>query len=453
MSSFTRPNPIDDEIDAAMKAATGPSQAPPGEVSFKRQWDADLDAELEAAMSGFDADSLYPGNPGPRTRSADRAHVPKGGVGQETRRGMQQGKVIAVRGKSVFVDLGAKSEGVVTVEQFGEALPAKDDMIEVRIDRFDVDEGLLILSLKGAAVEASWENLKKGLIVEAKVTKTNKGGLDVEVDGIRGFLPIGQIDINRVEDASIYVGHKFKVIVTEANQREKNLVVSRRDLVEEERAEARVKTWKELEEGQVRTGVIRSVKDFGAFVDIGGVDGLLHIADMSWVRLKDVGGLVKPGDEVEVKILKIDRTTQKVSLGLKQLMPSPWDLVEDKYDRGRSYPGKVTRLMDFGAFVELEPGIEGLIHISELSPNRVRRVNDILKPDQEVEVRILKIEPDAKKISLSLRPLPNAVPGPEEEDDEEDDTPAAPRPERKFPLKGGLGDNDPNPFSSRPVEG
>ncbi len=453
MSDFTRPNPIDDQIDAAMKAATSAPEKKPDEVSFKRQWDADLDAELEAAMAGFDADALYAGKTGPRTRAADRANVPKGGAGQESRQGLQRGKVVAVRGKSVFVDLGAKSEGVVPIEQFGEnPIPGVGDPIDVHIDHFDTAEGLLILSLKGAAVEASWENLKRGLVVEARVTKTNKGGLDVEVDGIRGFLPIGQIDINRVEDAAIYVGHKFKVMVTEANAREKNLVVSRRDIIEQERAEAREKTWKELEEGQTRSGVVRSVKEFGAFVDLGGVDGLLHIGDMSWARLKDVGGLVKPGDKVEVKILKIDRTTQKVSLGLKQLTPSPWDLAEDKYARGSTHRGKVTRLMDFGAFVELEPGIEGLVHISELSPNRVRRVSDIVKPEQEVEVRVLKIEPEAKKIALSLKPLPNAVPE-EEEDDEEDDTPPAPKPERKVPLKGGLGDGDPNPFGRRPVEG
>jgi ribosomal protein S1 len=447
MSDFTKPNPIDDQIDAAMKAATRAPEKKP-ELSFKRQWDPEMDAELEAAMAGFDADALYPGNSGPRTRSADRAHVPKGGVGQETRKGPQQGKVIAVRGKSIFVDLGAKSEGVVPVEQFGDAIPSPGDMIEVRVDHFDTAEGLLILSLKGAAVEASWENLQRGLIVEARVTKVNKGGLDVEVDGIRGFLPIGQIDINRVEDASIYIGHKFKVIVTEANQREKNLVVSRRDLLEQERAEAREKTWKELEEGQVRHGVIRSVKDFGAFVDLGGVDGLLHIGDMSWTRLKDVGNVVRPGQEVEVKILKIDRATQKVSLGLKQLTPSPWDLAEDKYERGTTHLGKVTRLMDFGAFVELEPGIEGLVHISELSPSRVRRVSDIVKPDQEVEVRVLKIEPEAKKIALSMKAIP--LPEPEEEEDDEDETPAPPKPERKVPLKGGLGDSDPNPFGSPP---
>ena len=438
-----RPSARDAAIDAALDAATGvrPAANAPSEVAFKKQWDDDLDAELEAAMAGFDASAFEVNSPGrlPRDQRAG-GNAPKGQRGSEDRQGPQVGKVIAVRGRSVFVDLGAKSEGVVPADQFGEALPAPGDSIEVRVDRFDTEEGILLLSLKGAAVEASWENLRKGLIVEAKVTKTNKGGLDVEVDGIRGFLPIGQIELGRVEDAAIYVNQKFKVIVTDANQREKNLVVSRRDLLEQERAEKREQTWKTLDEGQVHKGTVRSIKDFGAFVDIGGVDGLIHVGDMAWGRITDVGSVLKIGDEVEVKVLKVDRVTQKVGLGLKQLMASPWDNIEDKYGRGMTLNGKVTRVMDFGAFVELEPGIEGLVHISELSPARVRRASDIVKPDQEVEVRILKIEPEAKKISLSLKPLPTLSGKPEPE---EDDAPRPPRPEPKIPLKGGLGDRDP----------
>jgi ribosomal protein S1 len=443
---------LDQTIDAALDAAaSGLPRQPAQELSFKRHWDPDLDAELEAAMEGFDESAFDVSRPGRLSRD-ERAGgmAPAGGRGQETRTGLQAGKVVSVRGKVVFVDLGAKSEGVVPVEQFGEAVPAVGDTIEVRIDHFDHSEGLLILSLKGAAVEASWENLRKGLIVEARVTKTNKGGLDVEVDGIRGFLPIGQIDLNRVEDASIYIGQKFRVVVTDANQREKNLVVSRRDLLEKERAEKREETWKTLEEGQIHKGVVRSIKSFGAFVEIGGVDGLIHVGDMAWARVSDPSALLKIGDEVEVKVLKIDRVTQKVGLGLKQLLPSPWDLVENNYHRGQMVRGKITRLMDFGAFVELEPGIEGLIHISELSPSRVRRVVDIVKPDQEVEVRIVKIEPEEKKIALSLIPLPTATPA-EPEEDEEDDTLKPPKPEPKIPLKGGLGDRD--PFLSPPRKG
>jgi len=270
-----RPSEQDAAIDAALDAAAaGGPKKPSTEISFKRQWDSDLDAELEAAMAGFDASAFDVSSP-KRLPREERAGgmAPSGGRGQETRQGPQMGKVIAVRGKSVFIDLGAKSEGVVPVEQFAGQLPNPGDMIEVRVDHFDTAEGLLILSLKGAAVEANWENLRKGLIVEARVTKTNKGGLDVEVDGIRGFLPIGQIDINRVEDASIYVNQKLRVVVTEARQSEKNLVVSRRELLEQERAEKRAETWKTLEEGQVHKGVVRSIKPFGAFVEFGGVTG------------------------------------------------------------------------------------------------------------------------------------------------------------------------------------
>jgi small subunit ribosomal protein S1 len=398
-----RRSDLDVSIDAALDAAaSGVTSQPVQELSFKRHWDSDLDAELEAAMEGFDESAFDVTKPCRLSRD-ERAGgmAPKGGRGQETRTGLQTGKVVSIRGKSVFVDLGAKSEGVIPVEQFG-------------------------------------------------VTKTNTGGLDVEVDGIRGFLPIGQIDLNRVEDASIYVNQKFRVVVTDANQREKNLVVSRRDLLEQERAEKREETWKTLEEGQTHKGVVRTIKPFGAFVEFGGVDGLIHVGDMAWSRVSDPSALLKIGDEVEVKVLKIDRTTQKVGLGLKQLMPSPWDLVEDKYYRGQTVPGKVTRLMDFGAFVELEPGIEGLIHISELSPTRVRRVIDIVKPEQEVEVRIVKIEPEEKKIALSLIPLPTATPD-EPEEEEEDDEAKPPKPEPKIPLKGGLGDRD--SFLSPPRRG
>src|SRR4051812_11219262 len=245
-----QPN-ADAAIDAALDAATSKAPTnPPSELPLKKLWDDDLEAELKAALAGFDAENYEVKTP--RTRAADRAHVEKSSRGQEASPGLKQGKVIGVRGKSVFIDLGAKSEGVVPVEQFGETpLPRPGDIIEVNVDRFDTAEGLLLLSLKGAAVEANWENLRKGLIVEAKVTKTNKGGLDVEVDGIRGFLPISQIEMGRVDDTAAYINQKFRVLVTEVDPRQRNLVVSRRDLLEQEREELRQKTWAELQEGQV----------------------------------------------------------------------------------------------------------------------------------------------------------------------------------------------------------
>ncbi len=449
-----RPDPSSDaSIDAALAAATGPrSPGPTAEGPLKKLWDDELEAELEAALEGFDEENYDVGNTA-RSRAADRAHVPKGQVGQEGTPGLRTGKVIGTRGRQVFVDLGGKSEGVIPLDQFGaDGPPPAGSMIEAVVDRFDEAEGLMLLSLKGAAVEADWTNLRRGLIVEARVTKVIKGGVEVDVDGIRGFLPLGQLDLGFVADPATYVNKKFKVVVTEARAREKNLVVSRRDQMEQERAEQRVKTWAELEEGQVRKGIVRSVKEgLGAFVDLGGVDGLIHISDLSWARTEKIDEMIRIGDEVEVKVLRVDKEAQRVGLGLKQLTASPWDRVDQNYARGTSVRGKVTRLMDFGAFVELEPGIEGLIHISELATKRVVRVRDVVQAGQEVEVRVLKVEADAKRISLSLRSDPAAVALlAADEDEENDDAPEPPKPERKVPLKGGLGDSDPDPFSPKP---
>jgi small subunit ribosomal protein S1 len=446
--SFTRPHESDDAIDEALdRAMKARTQADP-ETPLKKQWDDDLEAELNATMEGFDAAVIDVPRPG-RTRAADRAHVPKGERGQEDRSGIQKARVVAIRGNDVFLDLGAKSEGLVPLSQFDDKPPAVGDLIEVVFDRFDREEGLLLMSVKGAAVQANWENLRKDLVVEARATKEIKGGLEVEVNGIRGFLPISQLELGRVEDTKPYLNQKLRVLVTEADQRQRNLVVSRRELLERERAEQREKTWAGLEEGQTRKGIVRSVRDFGAFVDLGGVDGLVHVSDLSWSRGQKPQDLVRIGDEVEVKVLRIDREAQRVGLGLKQLAPSPWDTIADRYDRGQTVKGKVTRLMDFGAFVEIEPGIEGLIHVSELANKKVFRVKDYVQPEQEVEVRILDVNPEARRISLSLKPLP-AAPAPEP-DEEEDESPPPPKPERTVPLKGGLGDRDPNPFTRKPT--
>ena len=332
---------------ASMMRSTPPrAQSHPGEavdpgnvdLPLKRQWDSGLEAELEAALAGFDpaaaaGDANRTGKPG-KTASTDREK------GQESRPGLRTGKVIGVRGKSIFVDLGGKSEGVLPIDQFEGDLPLPGSTIEVVVERFDPEEGIQLLRRKGSAIDADWETLRKGVIVEARVTKTVKGGLEVDVDGIRGFLPISQIDLSRVDDAASYINQKFKAVVTEANQREKNLVVSRRELLEQERAELRERTWATLEEGQVHEGIVRSIKGFGAFVDIGGVDGLLPIGEMSWGRVSKVDDMLKTGDQVKVKVLKIDRTARKLTLGLKQLTPSPWDAAAEKYPRGTQVQGK-----------------------------------------------------------------------------------------------------------------
>jgi small subunit ribosomal protein S1 len=437
---------LDRALDAQIKSRTAPDYDD-DEQNFKRKKDDDVEAELESLLAGFDPETLT--QSGPRTRSRDREGQPKEGVGQENRHGLQRAKVVGIKSGTVFLDLNAKSEGIVPLEQFEESPPNIGDVVEVIFDHYDREEGLLVMSRRGAAVIATWDNLKQGLIVEARVTKEIKGGVEVEVNGIRGFLPISQIELGRVEDIKPYINQKLKCLVTEANQRERNLVVSRRDLLEKERAEQREKTWATLEVGQTRTGVVRNIKEFGAFVDLGGVDGLILVSNLVWGRVKHPSEVVSLGHEVEVKVLHIDREKQKVSLGLKQLKKSPWDDIEDRFDIGQIVKGTVTRLMEFGAFVEIEPGIEGLIHISEMGPKKVWRPKDVVSEGEEVEVRILKLDPDEKRISLSLKPLPAAAKT-EEDEPAEGDPASAPRPERKVPLKGGLGERDANPFAQMP---
>ena len=216
-------------------------------------------------------------------------------------------------------------------------------------------------------------------------------------------------------------------------------MVSRRALLEKEREVNREKLWAELKEGQILEGIVRSVRDFGAFVDLGGVDGLIHVSELSWERVKDVASVVQPGQKVKVVVLKLDREQRKVGLGLKQLTASPWDGIDEKYHHGQVLTGKVTRLMDFGAFVELEPGVEGLIHVSELAPQRVRRVIDVVQTDQQVQVMVLSVDPAQRRISLSLKAALPKEPEAADEEAEEEETPAAPPRPRTTPLRGGIG--------------
>jgi small subunit ribosomal protein S1 len=392
--------------------------------------DKDIERELEEAMGGLSSKDLL-GEPNQRLPRAPAGEAP----------GPKKGRVIQVHGPDVFVEVpGGRSQGVLSLAQFPEGPPAIGTEVEVTFEGFDAANGLQILSRKGAAQEADWSTVAVGMTVEARVTATNKGGLSVDVNGIRGFMPISQIDLYRVENAEQYVNQRLLSLVTEVKPDERNLVVSRRALLEREREENREKLWQELAEGQVREGVVRSVRDFGAFVDLGGGDGLLHISEMSWTRVQDANSVVQPGQRIKVIVLKVDRDKRKISLGLRQLMASPWEQAGAKYMPNTVVHGKVTRLMDFGAFVELEPGVEGLIHISELSPQRVRRVIDVVQQGQEVDVMVLRVDPAQRKISLSLKQaLPKEEPETAAEEEEEAAEVKPPRP-RTTPLRGGIGD-------------
>jgi small subunit ribosomal protein S1 len=402
-----------------------------GQAPSLRELDKEIEGDLEAALAGLSEKDLL-GGEAPR-KQPDQPGTPSG---------RKLGRVLSVRGPDVFVDVpGGRTQGVLPLLQFPQGAPAPGTEVEVGIEGYDNANGLLLLTRKGAAVEADWADLAVGMIVEARVTATNKGGLEVDVNGIRGFMPISQIDLYRVENAEQYINQRLRCEVTEADRAERNLVVSRRNLLEREREESRERLWQELAEGQVRDGVVRSVRDFGAFVDLGGVDGLLHVSEMSWQRVQDPTTIVQPGQAVKVAVLRIDREKRKVSLGLKQLTASPWDTIAEKYPHSHIFKGTVTRLMDFGAFVELEPGVEGLIHISELAPQRVRRVSDIVKPGQEVQVMVLSVDRERRRLSLSLKAAVAEAeePAAEAEEAEEEVEVKPPRP-RTTPLRGGIGD-------------
>ncbi len=393
-----------------------------------RELDSQIERELQEAMGGLSDKDLY-------------GEQPKGKPAASSPPGKKKAKVIAVHGADVFLDVpGGRSQGVLPLLQFPEGSPALGTEVEVNIEGYDPANGLLLLSRKGAAIQADWSSVAPDMIVDARVTATNKGGLSVDVNGIRGFMPISQIDLYRVEDLEQYVNQRLRCMVAEVNAQERNLVVSRRALLEKEREESREKLWQELAEGQIREGVVRSVRDFGAFVDLGGVDGLLHISEMSWSRVKDATEVVQPGQTIKVIVLKIDRETRKVGLGLRQLTASPWDQADANYQPKNIVKGKVTRLMEFGAFVELEPGIEGLIHVSELAHQRVPRISDVVQPGQEVQVMVLGVDRANRRISLSLK----AATGKAEEAEEETAEEAVeikPRRPRTTPLRGGLGDH------------
>jgi small subunit ribosomal protein S1 len=355
------------------------------------------------------------------------------------------GRVARIHGEDVFVDLGGRNQGIVPLRQFEGKPPAEGAEIELVVVRFDTDEGLYELSRPTAAIDVgNWDEVSEGQIIEVTVTGANKGGLECQVAGIRGFIPMGQVSIYRVENPEELVGQRLACVVTEASRERRNLVLSHRAVMERERNEMRDKMLAELAPGQIREGVVRSMKDFGAFVDLGGVDGLVHVSQLSWDRVKHPSEVLEVGQKIKVRVEKFDKDTGKVSLSYREVGANPWQEAESKFPVGSRVTGPVSRVMDFGAFVKLAPGVEGLIHISELAHGRVFRVSDVLSEGQEVEVKILSIDTEKQRISLSLKALmePPVKPGQQKVADEDMPLPAdAPKPPKKRAanLKGGIG--------------
>jgi len=321
-----------------------------------------------------------------------------------------EGTVVRIDLETVLVDIGLKSEGHVPVSEFrdanGEVSVQIGDKIRVLMTRQEGKKGY-VLSKKKADYLSVWDKIgdagQEGGIIEGTITNKVNGGFTVDI-GIQAFLPASQVDIRPSSDTESYIGLKGRFKVIKINQRRDNIVLSRRAVLEDERSSARDVTLSTLEEGQIVEGTIKNVTDYGAFVDLGGVDGLLHVSDLSWGRVGKPSDLLKPGQHVTAKVLKFDRTKGKISLGIKQTLADPWMGVPSKFPIGERVHGRVVSLMEYGAFVELETGVEGLIHVSEMSwTKRVRRAADILNVGDEVDTIVLGIDMGNRKISLGLK--------------------------------------------------
>jgi small subunit ribosomal protein S1 len=329
------------------------------------------------------------------------------GEPQPDDKGRIPGRIIDIRGSDVFVDIGGKSEAFLKIDEFAEDQPPQPgDRHTFIVQGLDRESGLTRLSLREARLEADFETLQVGDVIEARVTGINLGGLELLANNARAFMPKSHVALERIEDFAPFIGRKVECQITEVDRKGRTLVVSRRRILERQRDELRQELKYSLAEGQTRKGIVRRLTDFGAFVDLGGIDGLVHVSDISYGRIRHPSEAVKVGDEIEVRVLKIDLVRDRISLGMKQLTPDPWNVVEGNYRVGETVEGRVTKLMDFGAFVELEPGVEGLIPISEISwTQRVRHPKDLLTEGDAVRVAILAVDAQKRKITLSLKAL------------------------------------------------
>ena len=321
-----------------------------------------------------------------------------------------KGRILEVRPREVLVDIGYKSEGAIPTSEFDDVDDLQvGDEVEVLLVRLENDEGMVILSKEKAAYRQNWEKIVKVFqgdgLIKGKVKAVVKGGLTVNI-GVEAFLPASQIDIVPPKDLQQFVGNTYDFKIVKINDDRKNVVLSRRELIEQERSEKRSKFMETIKIGSTVKGVVKNLTDFGAFIDLDGMDGLLHITDMTWGRLGHPSELLKVGQELDVLVLDINKEKERVSLGLKQTQKNPWEETEGRFPVGSKVKGKVTNLVPYGAFVEIEDGVEGLIHVSELSwTKRITRPSDVLTVGQELEAVVLGVNKEEQKISLGIRQL------------------------------------------------
>lgn len=397
-------------------------------ASLIDQMTGDLDDEISAALGDLSLDDLMTTDAAAPSNATSRVELDQ----------RYPARVIKVDRESVFFSFAGSHEGLAPKRMF-EEIPEVGAELEVIPTRFVNDDNLYELAVPGASMDVQdWSDLSEGVVVDATVTGHNKGGLEVEVKSIRGFIPVSHIALYRVDDMEQFVGQSLRCVVTEANEQRRNLVLSARAVLEREREAAKEKLLEELEVGQTREGTVTRLQDFGAFVDLGGIDGLIHVSQLSWDRIKHPSEVIEEGQKVKVRIEKLDASTGRIGLSYRDLLEDPWEDAETDYAVGTILTGRVTKLMEFGAFVRLAAGVEGLVHISEIAHHRVHRVNTVLSEGQEVNVKVLQCDRESQRISLSIK---GAIEQPQEtagDAADEADEPPRELPKVNVPLKGGL---------------
>lgn len=445
-------------VPAPAAAATGPTQreggrrprggsrppAPPpasrvAVPNIRAALDDELEADFAAALDGVSVDELLAAG------ATAKAEAPLDPGTRVT------GRVLSIGPDTAFLDLGARRQGAMKLASFlerGEEIPAVGESIEITVGSRSEEDGLYDVAPANRAIAVEdWSHLEAGMVVEARVTAANKGGLECEVAGLRGFMPASLVSTWRIENLEEMVGQTVETLVTEIVPAARRLVLSRRAVIERQAADARVKLLETLEPGAELDGTVRTVRDFGAFVDIGdGVEGLVHVSELSWERVPNAADVLQPGQKIRVVVKKIDRQTGKIGLSARDLVESPWKRAADRYHVGAVVRGTVSRIAQFGAFVRLEPGVEGLVHISELAGRHIRSVSDVVKEGEQVECRVLAVDPEGQRMSLSIKalapaPAARTEPHPDETQPqaEEPAAPPAAAKKRGAPLKGGLG--------------
>lgn len=418
-SDHNAPNPSETKAHGAPTHGI-PFVPPPAAGNPEKN---DIDREVNQALGGMSIEDLMAQSVS--AMPADSGGGPKLDPSRPVRGGrpgakrheervnpdnVKRGKIVAIQGLNVLVDIGGKSQGVCPLDQFDQVAEGEGEKKAVEIGQeydfiykgYDAREGLVNLARKGAIQHGAWETLSVGDTVEALVTGVNKGGLELKVGSSRAFMPAGQVDTRFHSDLSVFLNQKMPVRVMKVDREDHNIVLSRRAIMEEAEAKMAEQTWGELAVGQVREGTVRSVQPYGAFIDLGGVDGLLHVSAMSHQRVSDPKKVVKEGDKVQVMIIGVDKDKKRVSLSLKQLAKDPWDTVEQDFPVGTTAEGSVKKVVEFGAFVELAPGVEGLVHVSQLAMKRINRPGEVVKEGDKVQAKVLGIDREKRRISLSM---------------------------------------------------